>query len=118
MKDRDGMVMYVTLELPVRTMSIKSTMCKYIYLPHLLYLRPVCRWNLFILHLSKLPETWFCIVASVSEGLDWQFVFWFCFVFFFITCQLSDNINSQLDKAVRRLAYMGDLFYLLWNISS
>lgn len=37
---------------------------------------------------------------------------------FSLICQLCDNINSQLGKAVRRLAYVGDLFYILWNISS
>lgn len=69
--------MYVTSKLPVHTMYLKSAMCKFIYLHHLLHLRPVLRLNLFILQLLKLPETLFCVVASVLEGLDWQFVFCF-----------------------------------------
>jgi len=110
------MVMYVTLELPLHTMYIKSKMCKYIYLHHLLHLWPVLRLNLFY----SFWNFWrLCSVLwphSVLEGLNWQlwFLFWFGF---FLTCQLHDNINSELGKAVRRLAYIGDLFYLLWSVA-
>lgn len=71
------MVMYVTLELVLHTMYIKSKMCKYISMHHLLHLRPVLRLSVFILHLLKLLETLFCVVASVLEGLDWQLFFVF-----------------------------------------
>lgn len=99
----------------VRTMHIKTTMCKYSCLHYVLHLRPVLRLKLFILHLLKLLEILFCVAASVSEGLDWQFevsfVIFFLIIFknscyFLQTCQLHDNINS--GEGVRRLGYMGD----------
>lgn len=90
-------------------MCIKSKMYKYIYLCYLLYPTPVLTWDWFILHLLKLLETVLHCDLSIRggwvrlAGVFWGFVAG-------LTYQFGNSSNSQLDKAVWTLAYMGALF--------